>query len=158
MLMLKHRNSRRGFTLIELVIAILVIGILSAIAYPNYTQSVRKSRRSDAISAILSIQQAVEKYRANNLTYASSLAAAPTTTTALTQTAYTMTVSTSAATYYTFVVDSGANGVAATSTAYRIKATAIAGTTQASDTIPVDCTVLTINEAGTKTPASCWAQ
>ena len=37
-----------GFTLIELMVAVAVVGILSAIAYPSYLQHVRKSRRADA--------------------------------------------------------------------------------------------------------------
>ena len=42
----------RGFTLIELVVAILVMGILSAIAYPMYVNQIQKARRGDAIAAI----------------------------------------------------------------------------------------------------------
>lgn len=58
-----------GFTLIELMIAVAVIGILAAIAYPSYTSYVMKARRSDAKAGLLSLQLAQEKYRANNPTY-----------------------------------------------------------------------------------------
>lgn len=63
-----------GFTLIELVIAVAVVAIIAAIAYPSYQDSVRKSRRADAKASLLKIQLDQEKWRANNISYASSLA------------------------------------------------------------------------------------
>lgn len=62
-----------GFTLIEVMIVVAVIGILAAIAYPSYQESVQKSRRSDAKAALLSLQQAQEKYRANCIQYADAI-------------------------------------------------------------------------------------
>lgn len=64
-------SSRRasGFTVIELMIVVAVVGLLSAVAYPAYVDSVRKSRRSDAVAAITSVQQAQERYRSSNTTY-----------------------------------------------------------------------------------------
>lgn len=58
-----------GFTLIELMIAVAVIGILAAIAYPSYTEYVIRAKRSDGKSALLTVQLAQEKYRANNPAY-----------------------------------------------------------------------------------------
>ncbi|UOD33640.1 type IV pilin protein [Massilia violaceinigra] len=56
------RRRSGGFTLIELMIACVVVGVLSAIAYPSYTQHVLKSHRSTA-KAILSEQaQYMERY------------------------------------------------------------------------------------------------
>jgi type IV pilus assembly protein PilE len=60
-----------GFTLIELMIVIVVVAILSMIAYPAYTESVRKSRRQEAIALINQIAQAQERWRGSCATYAS---------------------------------------------------------------------------------------
>jgi len=58
-----------GFTLIELMIVVAIIGILGAIAYPSYIDSVRKGRRSDGMDALTAAMQKQEVYRANNATY-----------------------------------------------------------------------------------------
>ncbi|MDE2437052.1 MAG: prepilin-type N-terminal cleavage/methylation domain-containing protein [Sphingomonadales bacterium] len=68
-------RQQSGFTLIELMVAIVVVAILAAVAFPSYLNSVRKSRRSEAISALTWIQQAEERYRANCTTYSNTLAA-----------------------------------------------------------------------------------
>lgn len=55
-------NSSRGFTLIELMITVAVIGILSAIAYPSYLEHVRKAARAAAQSHMLTIASKEEQY------------------------------------------------------------------------------------------------
>lgn len=62
-----------GFTLLELMITLVVIAILASIAYPSFIDSIRKSRRADAVSALARVQQAQERWRANNGTYAGTL-------------------------------------------------------------------------------------
>lgn len=59
----RHATKRRtsGFTLLELMIVVVVVGIIAAIAYPNYQDQVRKTRRADGKSALLNTAQALER-------------------------------------------------------------------------------------------------
>jgi type IV pilus assembly protein PilE len=64
----RHRQAR-GFTSIELLIALVFVGLLLAVALPSYLDSVRKSRRAEGMAALTSVQQAQERFRANNMEY-----------------------------------------------------------------------------------------
>jgi type IV pilus assembly protein PilE len=125
-----HPFHRRGFTLIELMIVVAVIGILATIAYPSYQDYVRKARRIDAQGVMLDIQLQQEKYRVNHVSYGSltDLGSFP-------------------SDYYTYAISGN------TASAYTITATAKSGTSQASDT---GCTSMNLNQASARTPDSCW--
>ena len=58
-----QRASARGFTLIEVMIAVAIIGVLSMVALPSFLDSMRKSRRAEAITALAALQQAQERFR-----------------------------------------------------------------------------------------------
>lgn len=66
-----YRKAPRsaGFTLIEVMIVVVIIGLLTTFAVPSYLDSIRRARRGDAITRILQVQQAQERWRANNPAY-----------------------------------------------------------------------------------------
>lgn len=65
------RRPRRqgGVTLIELLIAVLIVGILTMIAYPNYTSYLVKSRRGQATACLQEASQFMERFYTTNLRY-----------------------------------------------------------------------------------------
>ena len=140
-----------GFSLIELMIVVAIIGILAMIGYPSYQQYVLESRRADAMSSVLSLQLAQQRVRANCRFYAGTPAGAD----ACGANAGATTVNASATSldgFYTLAVSNVSGN------SYTITATAAVGGSQVNDT---GCTamVVTINNAnpdGLKTPADCW--
>lgn len=66
------KNKKKGFTLVELMIVIAIIGVLAAVGYPAYTASVKKANRADAIDALITLSQQLEKYYLVNESYTSA--------------------------------------------------------------------------------------
>ena len=129
----------KGFSIIELIVTILMVGIIAKIAMSTYSTHIRKSRRNDAIDAILSISLAEARYRSSNTQYG-------------TLAQVWSGVSTSTDGYYTLAI----SNVSATS--YTITATAVGN--QANDSADgTACTPLTFADSSgtiTKSPSACW--
>lgn len=67
--MIIGRKQNKGFTLIEIMIALVIMGILVSIAYPSYVSYIMKSRRSDALAALAQYQITLERCYAQNFSY-----------------------------------------------------------------------------------------
>ena len=124
-----------GFTLIEVLIVVAIIGILAAIAYPSYGEYVRKTRRSDAHLSLLSGAQAMERCRSTTYSYAAPCSVPSSSS----EGNYTLSLAQSAD---TFTLTATATGV------------------QTSDT---ECATITLDHLGTQGPldadggsSPCW--
>ena len=135
----------RGFTLTELVIAVGIVGILTAIATSSYRSQAMRANRTDGRTALMQLQLAEQKYYLQNNTFTTDIIDAP--PAGLGQSA------TSGRGYYTLAVTAGAGATIATS--FLITATAVGG--QAKD---VTCPTFTVTDTGVRTPddatTGCW--
>jgi type IV pilus assembly protein PilE len=73
----KLTRTERGFTLIELFIVVMIIGVLAAIAYPGYAEYTRGARRAEARAAIMQIIQLQERRFTQNNAYQASFPGTP---------------------------------------------------------------------------------
>jgi type IV pilus assembly protein PilE len=123
-----------GFTLVELMVTVAIVGILASVAYPSYVQYVVKSNRAAVQSHLMDIAQQQPQYLIDNRAYAGSVSDLHLTTPDKVSSVYTITITPSAG----------------PPPSYTVTASPIAGGAQADDED------LTITSSGAKTPAAKW--
>ncbi|PJI95764.1 type IV pilus assembly protein PilE [Acidovorax sp. 69] len=103
-------DRNKGFTLIELMITVAVIGILAAIAYPSYQDQVRKSRRAEAQSVLMNIGTRQQQMLLDTRSYAATAASLSVTVPPQVTAYYAVSVSAPASTPPTFTATATPQG------------------------------------------------
>lgn len=70
----KVEKNRKGFTLVELAVVIVIIGVLAAFGVPRFLKSVERSKAAEAFSYLAAVRSAQERIQARNGTYADTVA------------------------------------------------------------------------------------
>lgn len=73
-----HRRPASGFTLIEVMITVAIVGILAAVALPSYTSYIKRANRADARTQLLQVAQFMQRFYAANDTYVQDRGPTPT--------------------------------------------------------------------------------
>jgi type IV pilus assembly protein PilE len=128
-------GKNKGFSLIELMIAVAIVGILARLAYPAYLDQIRKGHRSSAQNFMMTVAQAEQQYLLDSHAYAVGSSALTT---------LSQTVPTDVSTYYTLTITPS---TPASPPVFTINAAPNSGTSQAPDG------TLTLDQFGNKTRA-----
>ena len=126
-----------GFTLMELMITVLIVGILAAIAYPTYQTHVLEARRADGKTALLQSAALMEHYYSENNSYATATLSNIGGGTTSSDGHYALSIS------------------ALTASSFTLTATPVAGDPQEADTACSPLTLTNLNVKGPN-PAVCW--
>lgn len=139
-----NRLTAKGFTLVELLVALAIISMIMTLAVPSYQHHIERTNRTDATVALMRVAAAQERFYLQYGTYAADLGAGPDG----------LGVTGTERGYYDLSVKAHEKGL---STGYMVTATANDGA-QNDDT---DCVIFTLNQSGKRGsgPASldnCW--
>lgn len=126
-------NRIKGFSLIELMIAVVIVGILAAVAVPSYQSYVIRANRAAAQAFMMDVENREKQYLLDARTYAPDLATLQ------------MTAPADVSSFYSISI-----AVSSVPPAFTITATPIAGSKQTSDG------TLTLDSSGTRTPPDKW--
>ncbi len=126
------RLGGAGFSLVELMIVVLIIGILAGIVYPSYSQFQYETRRSDAWAALSAAAAAQERWYSINFSYTDDIT--------------NLGGSRSVKGFYDI-------SVVADGSSFILTATAVSSQAQAADS---GCTVLTLDHFASQNPVTCW--
>ncbi|GIU45849.1 type IV minor pilin protein PilE [Shewanella sairae] len=126
--------KQKGFSLIELMIVVAIIGILASIAYPSYVQHVAKSARADGVAGLMNVANLQEQYYLDNRQYTADM-----TDLGLNADPY--------------VVENGFYRIDSTGTTSFIATATAIGAQASRDS---QCAVIQITETGSRSPQECW--
>ncbi|WP_185975054.1 type IV pilin protein [Tepidimonas thermarum] len=137
----RRGHQPNGFTLIEVLVTVVIIGILATIAYPSYLDYVRKSRRTDAKNTLLELANRQEQFFANRGRYAATLTDIWNQTDSIDG-------------YYTVSIEAATESCPITR-CYSLRATPVAGKSQASDAV---CSWFRLRSDGRREASNevCW--